>query len=163
MTDTATVFDIRRATRADVPIILALIRELAEFERLAHEVVATEESLLASLFGERPSAEVLVGRVGSDVVGFALFFQNYSTFLGKPGLYLEDLFVRPRFRGQGYGEQLLRYLARLCLERNYGRFEWSVLDWNQRAIDFYKGLGAQPMNDWTVLRVTGESLVKLAE
>ncbi|HEY5809053.1 MAG TPA: GNAT family N-acetyltransferase [Povalibacter sp.] len=162
MMDTPIPLDIQRATRDDVPTIVALIRELAEFERLAHEAVVTEESLLASLFGERPGAEVLIGRVGGEVVGFALFFQNFSTFLGRPGMYLEDLFVRPKFRGEGYGEQLLRYLARLCVERNYGRFEWSVLDWNQRAIDFYRGLGAKPMADWTVFRVTGDALVKLA-
>src|SRR5262245_653753 len=119
--------DIRRATAADVPTILALIRELAEFERLSHEVVATEESLHASLFGDRPGAEILIAQLGSEVVGFALFFQNFSTFLGRPGMYLEDLFVRPPFRGHGCGEQLLRHLAGICVERGYGRFEWSVL------------------------------------
>lgn len=146
---------------ADVPTILALISELAEFERLSHEVVATEDSLRATLFGPRPAAEVVIGRLAGEVVGFALFFPNYSTFLGRPGLYLEDLFVRPKFRGQGHGEQLLRHLAQLCVERNYGRLEWSVLDWNQRAIDFYKSLGARPMDEWTVFRVTGEALTKL--
>ena len=154
-------FEIQRATLADIPTILSLIRELAEFERLANECVATEALLERSLFGERPAAEVVVGRLGEEVVGFALFFPNYSTFLGKPGLYLEDLFVRPRFRGQGYGEQLLRHLAGICVERDYGRLEWSVLDWNQRAIDFYKSLGARPMDDWTVFRVTGEALTRL--
>ncbi len=154
-------FEIQRATVADVPTILSLIRELAEFERLANECVATEALLERSLFSERPAAEVVIGRLGEEVVGFALFFPNYSTFLGKPGLYLEDLFVRPRFRGQGYGEQLLRHLAGICVERDYGRLEWSVLDWNQRAIDFYKSLGARPMDDWTVFRVTGEALTRL--
>src|SRR5262245_19483676 len=126
--------EIRRDTPADVPTIRALIFELAEFERLAHEAVVPEELLVEQLFGERPGAEVLIAQVGPEVVGFALFFQNFSTFLGKPGLYLEDLFVRPKFRGLGHGEQLLRYLGRICIERGYGRLEWSVLDWNQRAI-----------------------------
>lgn len=159
---TATL-DIRNATSDDVPTILGLIRELAEFERLSHEVVATEDTLRSTLFDERPGAEVVIGRVGDEVVGFALFFQNYSTFLARPGLYLEDLYVRPKFRGQGHGELLLRHLARLCVERNYGRLEWAVLDWNHRAVDFYKALGASPMNDWTVFRVTGDSLAKLAQ
>ncbi|HKE92922.1 MAG TPA: GNAT family N-acetyltransferase, partial [Povalibacter sp.] len=148
-------------TVSDVPTILALISELAEFERLSHEMVATEDLLRRSLFGDRPGAEVVIGTVGEETVGFALFFPNFSTFLGRAGMYLEDLFVRPKFRGQGYGEQLLRHLAHICLERGYGRLEWSVLDWNQRAIDFYKGLGARPMDDWTVFRVTGEALAKL--
>ena len=152
---------IRRATGADVPTILSLIRELADFERLSDEVVADEALLQETLFGPRPGAEVLIAQVADEVVGFALFFQNFSTFLGRPGLYLEDLYVRPKFRGQGHGEQLLRSLARICSERGYGRLEWSVLDWNQRAIDFYKSLGAKPMHDWTVFRVTGESLAKL--
>ncbi|HMN44197.1 MAG TPA: GNAT family N-acetyltransferase [Povalibacter sp.] len=152
---------IQPASVADVPTILALIGELAEFERLSHEVVATEAGLRETLFGPRPAAEVVIGRLAGEVVGFALFFPNYSTFLGRPGLYLEDLFVRPKFRGQGHGEQLLRHLASICIERNYGRLEWSVLDWNQRAISFYKGLGAKPMDEWTVFRVTGEALTKL--
>lgn len=156
---------IRRATAADVPTILGLIRELAEFERLLHEVTATEQSLRAELFGDNPGAEVVIAQIGvqggAEVVGFALYFQNFSTFLSKRGIYLEDLYVRPQFRGQGYGEQMLRYLARICVERGYGRLEWSVLDWNQRAIDFYKGLGARPMVEWTVFRVTGEALTKL--
>ena len=154
-------FEIRPATAADVPTILALIRELAEFEHLAHEVVASEDGLREALFGRQPGAEVIIGQVGDDVVGFALFFANFSTFLGRPGLYLEDLYVRPKFRGQGHGEQLLRHLARLCVERNYGRLEWSVLDWNQRAINFYKALGAQPLDEWTAFRVTGEALTQL--
>ena len=155
--------DIRPATAGDVSTILSLIRELAEFERLAHECVATEDGLRETLFGPRQGAEVVIARLAGDVVGFALFFPNYSTFLGKPGLYLEDLFVRPKFRGQGFGEQLLRHLAQICLERNYGRLEWSVLDWNQRAISFYKALGAKPMDEWTVFRVTGEALEKLGK
>jgi GNAT superfamily N-acetyltransferase len=156
-----TKLEIRPATAADVPTILALISELAAFERLSHEVVATEDGLREALFGARPGAEVVIGQLDGEVVGFALFFPNFSTFLGRPGMYLEDLFVRPKFRGQGHGEQLLRHLARICLERNYGRLEWSVLDWNQRAIDFYKALGARPMDEWTVFRVTGEALAKL--
>lgn len=154
---------ITSATAADTPIILALIRELAEFERLLNEVTATEDQLRETLFGQRRSAEVVIARVDDEVAGFALFFHNYSTFLAKSGLYLEDLFVRPKFRGQGTGEALLRHLARIAVERNCGRLEWSVLDWNQRAIDFYKALGAKPLDDWTMFRVTGEALAKLAE
>lgn len=149
------------ATPADVPTIRTLIRELAEFERLLHEANATEEQLRDSLFGPNPGAEVVMARIGDEVAGFALFFHNFSTFLGKRGLYLEDLYVRPQFRGKGCGEALLRHLARLALERDCGRFEWSVLDWNQRAIDFYTSLGAVPMNDWTTYRVTGAALEKL--
>jgi GNAT superfamily N-acetyltransferase len=151
------------ATAADTPVILSLIRELAEFERLLDEVTATEEQLRQSLFGQRRSAEVVIARVDDEVAGFALFFHNYSTFLAKPGVYLEDLFVRPKFRGQGTGEALLRYLAGIAVERGCGRLEWSVLDWNQRAIDFYKALGAKPLHDWTMFRVTGEALTKLGE
>lgn len=153
---------IEAATPADVPTLLTLIRELAAFERLLDEVQATEQQLHEGLFGARPSAEVVVARVGTEVVGFALFFHNFSTFLGKPGLYLEDLFVRQQYRGQGCGEALLRYLARLAVERGCGRFEWSVLDWNQRAIDFYKNLGAVPLAEWTIFRVTGDALTRLA-
>ena len=146
------------ATPADVPMILALIKELAEFERLAHEVTATEAQVREALFGARPSAEVAMARIGAEVAGFALYFHNFSTFLAKPGIYLEDLYVRQQFRGQGCGEALLKHLARTALARGCGRLEWSVLDWNQRAIDFYKSLGAVPMNEWTTYRVTGEAL-----
>ena len=149
------------ATPADVPTILTLIRELAEFERLLHEVTATEQQLHAGLFGPKPSAEVVMARIGEDVAGFALYFHNFSTFLAKPGIYLEDLYVRQKFRGQGCGEALLRHLAHIALERGCGRLEWSVLDWNQRAIDFYKSLGAAPMNEWTIYRVTGDALAAL--
>ena len=152
---------IQPATPGDIPVILQLIRELAEFERLLDEAVATEERLRTELFGERPCAEVAMARVDGEVVGFALYFQNFSTFLGKRGIYLEDLFIRQPHRGRGYGEALLRHLARICVERGYGRLEWSVLDWNQRAIDFYKSLGAQPMNEWTTFRVTADALQKL--
>jgi GNAT superfamily N-acetyltransferase len=150
------------ATPADVPVILTLIRELAEFERLLGEVTATEAELHRTLFGAHPAAEVIMARVDTEIVGFALFFHNYSTFLAKPGIYLEDLYVRSQFRGRGVGEALLRHVARAAVERKCGRLEWSVLDWNRRAIDFYRSLGAQPMNEWTVNRVTGEALDKLA-
>jgi GNAT superfamily N-acetyltransferase len=158
-----TSLHIEPATPADVPMILQLIRELAEFERLLHEVTATEEQLHEQLFGPKPKAEVIMGRLqpGGEVAGFALYFHNFSTFLAKPGIYLEDLYVRQQYRGRGYGEQLLRRLAGIALERNCGRLEWSVLDWNQRAIDFYKSLGATPMNEWTIYRVTGSALQKL--
>jgi GNAT superfamily N-acetyltransferase len=152
---------IEPATAADVPVIFELIRELARFERLLHEVVATEESLRRHLFGPRPYAEVVLAKVDAKVVGFALFFHNYSTFRGAPGIYLEDLYVRSECRGQGYGAALLRHVAQLAVTRGCERFEWSVLDWNQRAIDFYKALGAEPLNEWTMFRVAGEALRKL--
>jgi GNAT superfamily N-acetyltransferase len=152
---------IRPAVREDVGEILAFIRELAEYEKLAHEAVADEAGLAAQLFGATPRAEVLIAEVDGQAAGFALFFHNFSTFLAKPGIYLEDLYVRAKFRGQGCGEALLRHLARTALERNCGRLEWSVLDWNVRAIDFYKSLGAVPLDQWTVHRVTGDALVKL--
>ncbi|HKZ73347.1 MAG TPA: GNAT family N-acetyltransferase [Steroidobacteraceae bacterium] len=154
--------DIRPATASDVPLILSLIRELAEYERLSHEVVATEEALHRSLFGERPYAECIIASLDGAPVGFALFFHNYSTFLAKPGLYLEDLFVRPAARGHGVGERLLAHLARIALERGCGRLEWWVLDWNEPALGFYRKLGAEPMDEWTVHRVTGSALEALA-
>jgi len=153
---------IERATERDVPLILRLIKELAEYERMADEVIATEDSVRATLFGPRPAAEVVVGYAGDEPAGFALFFHNYSTFLGKPGLYLEDLFVVPAFRGRGYGKALLVHLAKLAVERDCGRFEWSVLDWNEPAIGFYKKLGAKPMEAWTIMRVAGDALHNLA-
>lgn len=146
----------------DTPAILALIRGLAEYERLPDECTVTEAELRSSLFGERPQAEVILARLGDEVAGFALFFHNYSTFLGRHGLYLEDLFVWPRFRGQGIGHELLSHLARLALERGCGRFEWAVLDWNEPAIRFYERLGATAMTDWTVYRVTDSALERLA-
>jgi GNAT superfamily N-acetyltransferase len=154
--------EIHAATQDDVPLILSLIKELAEYERLSHEVVATEEELRDSLFGERPVAEVLIGHHRGEPVGFALFFHNFSTFLGKPGIYLEDLYVRPRYRGMGFGKTLLTCVAKLAKERGCGRLEWSVLDWNEPAIEFYKGIGAVPMDEWRLYRVAGESLGKLA-
>jgi GNAT superfamily N-acetyltransferase len=153
--------EITRAQPADVPVIVALIRELAEFERLLDHVTATEEAIRESLFGTQPRAEVLLARVAQEVAGFALFFHNYSTFLGKPGVYLEDLFVRPRFRGTGCGQLLLRHLAALAVQRGCGRMEWAVLNWNQRAIDFYRKLGAQPMDEWTVYRLSDAALRSL--
>jgi GNAT superfamily N-acetyltransferase len=152
---------LRRAVRADVPEILRLIRELAEYEKLAHEAVATEAALAQALFGGTPAAEVLLADEDGRAVGFALFFQNFSTFLGKPGIYLEDLFVEPAQRGRGVGKALLAAVAKLAVERGCGRFEWAVLDWNEPAIGFYKSLGAKPMDDWTVMRLTGEALRRL--
>ena len=158
----ASPFSLRFATPDDVPVILACIRGLAEYERLAHEVVATEDLLRETLFGARPAAEVILAFQGEEAAGFALFFHNYSTFLARPGVYLEDLFVFPRFRGQGLGRILLARLARIALDRGCGRLEWSVLAWNADAIRFYQSVGAQAMSDWTVNRVTGEALRALA-
>ena len=153
---------IRPATPADVPTIAQLIRALAEYEKLAHAVTLTESDLRSHLFGERPYAEVLLAEDAGGVVGFALFFHNYSTFRCKPGIYLEDLFVIPEARGKGYGKGLLRALAKLAVERDCARVEWSVLNWNTPSIEFYKSLGAKPMDEWTVYRLTDEALVKLA-
>ena len=155
-------FQIRTATKEDVPVILSFIKKLADYERLSHEVVATEAGLRETLFGRRRTAEVALGYLKREPVGFVLFFHNYSTFLGQPGIYIEDLFVDEAFRRRGFGRALLTYVARLAKERRCGRLEWSVLDWNEPAIKFYKKLGATPMNEWTVHRVTGENLRKLA-
>lgn len=154
---------VRPATVDDVPEILALIRELAEYERAPHEVVATEDLLRQALFGESPAvyAIMAIDEHGA-VAGFAMWFLNFSTWLGRHGLYLEDLYVRPHYRGHGYGTELLRQLARICTERGYGRFEWWVLDWNEDALGFYRSLGAVPMDEWTVQRLTGEPLMRLA-
>ncbi len=153
---------VREASEEDVPLILSFIRELAEYEKLSHEVVATEEELRESLFGERRYAEVLIAEHDGSPAGFALFFHNFSTFLGKPGIYLEDLYVNPAFRGAGIGKKLLVYLASLAKERGCGRLEWWVLDWNEPSIGFYRKLGAVPMDDWTVYRVSGAALEDLA-
>jgi GNAT superfamily N-acetyltransferase len=155
-------FDIRPATESDVPLILRFIRDLAEYERLLHLVVATEEQLRMTLFGERPYAEVVFACEDGVEVGFAIFFHNYSTFLGQPGIYLEDLFVEPSKRGRGYGKKLLQYLARLCVERKCGRLEWAVLNWNEPSINFYKSLGAKPQDEWQVYRLRDEALRSLA-
>ncbi len=149
---------LRFANPADVPAILGLIRELAEYERLLDQVVADEAGLHRAVFGERPYVEALVVTVETETVGFALFFHNFSTFLGKPGMYLEDLYVRPAFRGQGLGKALLTRVAQIAVERDCGRMEWSVLDWNEPSIRFYESLGAKPLSDWTIYRLTGDAL-----
>ena len=151
------------ATERDTPAIVSLIKGLAEYERLAHEVEATEEGVRDALFGDWPVAEVVLAYVGADLAGFALFFHNFSTFLGRRGLYLEDLFVLPAFRHRGVGRRLLSHLARLAIERKCGRMEWSVLDWNESAIRFYRSIGAVPMDDWTVYRLGGDALDRLAD
>lgn len=155
-------FTIRPAVEADVPTILRFIRGLAEYEKLSHEVVADEDGLRRTLFGPRPFAEVVFGCEDGVEVGFALFFHNYSTFLGRPGIYLEDLFVDPASRGKGYGKALLTHLARIAVERDCGRLDWAVLDWNTPAIRFYESLGAQLMTEWQTFRLTGDALTALA-
>ena len=154
---------VRPAGIDDVPLVLQFIKALAEYERMSDQVEATEASLRESLFGPKPGAEVVLASVSGEPAGFALFFHNFSTFVGRRGLYLEDLFVKPEWRGHGVGKRLLVHLARLAVERNCGRFEWAVLDWNEPAIQFYLGLGARPLNDWKIFRVTGEALQRLAE
>ncbi|MGJ0846096.1 N-acetyltransferase family protein [Tissierella praeacuta] len=154
-------FKIRFAEEKDVKLILDFIKELADYEKLLHEVVATEEILMDSLF-VRKSAEVIIGEHDGKLVGFALFFHNFSTFLGRPGIYLEDLYVRPEMRGKGYGKILLSFLAKLAIERNCGRFEWWCIDWNEPSINFYKSIGAVPMDEWTVYRVHNQALIDLA-
>ena len=153
---------LRTATEADVPLILQFIRDLAEYERLAHACVATEESVRETLFGERPYAEVIIAEHDGAPAGFALFFHNYSTFLARPGIYLEDLYVRPDLRGHGIGKALLARLAAIAVERKCGRLEWAVLNWNESAIQFYRSLGALPQDEWTVYRVTGDALERLS-
>lgn len=154
---------IKPATRLDVPLILAMIKALAEYEKLSDDVTATEALLEEHLFGPQPSAEVLIGYYHGEPVAFALFFTNFSTFVGKPGLYLEDLFVKTEHRGKGFGKDLLVYLSKVALARDYGRFEWSVLDWNEPSIQFYLGLGAVPMNEWTVYRLSKSKFELLAK
>ena len=152
-----------RATEQDVPLILSLIKGLAEYEKLSAEVTTTEEGLRKSLFGPDRAAEVLIAWAGATAVGFAVYFQNYSTFLGRPGIYLEDLFVLPQWRGHGHGRRLLAEVARVALERKCGRLEWAVLDWNEPALRFYRSLGAKAMDEWTVYRMTGDAIRRLAE
>ena len=156
-------FTIKPATKKDVPVILNFIKKLADYERLSHEVVATEELLRRTLFGQRRTAEVAIGYFNSDPVGFVLFFHNFSTFVGRPGIYIEDLFIDEPFRRRGFGGALLRHVAKLAAARECGRLEWSVLDWNEPAINFYRKLGAVSMNEWTVFRMTGENLQRLAD
>jgi GNAT superfamily N-acetyltransferase len=154
-------FEIREGTLSDIPIILTFIKELAEYEKMSDDVVANEKLLKEHLFGEKRSAEVVIAYYQNKPVGFALYFYNFSTFLGRPGLYLEDLYVRKPMRGNGFGKALLKHLAKIANENNCGRMEWAVLNWNEPSIQFYKSLGAKPMNDWTVYRVTGEALQEL--
>ena len=150
------------AEATHVPLVLQFVQELAEYEKLTDSVVATEELLHESLFGANPKVEAVLANWADEPAGFALFFHNFSTCLGRPGLYLEDLFVRPAYRGKGIGQALMRHLAKLAVERKCGRFEWWVLDWNEKAIRFYESLGAEAMSDWTVFRVTGDALTRLA-
>ena len=156
-------FIIKKTNALDVPLILNFIKGLAEYEKLSHEVVATEDGLRETLFGENPKAEVIFGIYKDEPVAFALFFHNYSTFLGKPGIYLEDLYVKPKFRGKGFGKVMLSYLAKLAKDRKCGRLEWWVLDWNEPALKFYKSIGAKKMDEWTVQRLDGDALDNLAE
>lgn len=160
---TPNTLNIRPARAADASLIHAFISELAEYERLAHEVVATPETIQSTLFGEQPGAEVVIAEWHGEPAGFALFFPNYSTFLARPGMYLEDLFVRLDFRGRGIGKALLSHLAGLCVKRGYGRLDWSVLDWNEPAIVFYKRIGARGLDDWTQYRLDGAALKSVAK
>ncbi len=155
--------ELRFAEPGDCQLVLEFIRELAEYEGLAQEVVASQDMLDRSLFGPRPAAEVVLAFLDGEAVGFAVFFHNFSTFLGQAGLYLEDLFVRPAARGKGVGRSILRYLARLAVDRGCGRMEWWVLNWNKTAIDFYDSLGAEAMDEWTVYRLSGDDLDRLAK
>jgi GNAT superfamily N-acetyltransferase len=154
--------ELRAPTKDEVYLIVGFIRELAEYEKLSHECLITEEALRDSLFADKPHAETLLAFLNDKPIGFCLFFHNYSTFLGKPGLYLEDLYIQPEFRNQGFGKKILARLAVIALERGCGRFEWSVLDWNEPSIAFYRKIGAEPMKDWTVQRLTGQALEALA-
>jgi len=155
-------FTIRHAAESDVPLIISFIKELADYEKLSHEVLATEEDFRQNLFGAKRFAEVVIGEFRSEPVGYALYFYNFSTFIGKPGIYLEDLYVKQEERGKGFGKALLAYLARLAVDQNCGRFEWAVLDWNEPSINFYESLGATLMKKWIITRVTGDDLLKLA-
>jgi GNAT superfamily N-acetyltransferase len=150
------------ATESDVPVILKFIRDLAEYEKLSHQVVATEENIREHVFGPNAVAEVLLAYWDREAVGFALYFRNFSTFLGRPGMYLEDLFVEPAQRGKGIGKALLMRLAKIAVERGYGRLEWAVLDWNAPSIEFYRSLGAVPKDEWTVYQLAGDALARLA-
>ncbi len=156
-------FVVRAAREQDVALILSFVRDLAEYEKLSHEVEATEELLRETLFGPAPAAEVMLGYLNEEPVAFALFFSTFSTFLGRPGIYLEDLYVKPDARSRGIGKLMLRAVARVARERGAGRLEWSVLDWNEPALRFYRSLGAVPMEEWTVHRVSGEALERLAD
>src|ERR1700737_522691 len=163
MSEELQTLEIRPARASDVPVILQLIRDLATYERAPNEVTATEKGLTEVLCGEKPAAEVLLAFENETAAGFAVFFHNFSTWLGRPGLYLEDLFVRPEHRGKGYGRALLIELAKIARDRGCGRMEWAVLDWTEPAIQFYRKLGAKPMDEWTVFRLTGDGIAKLAD
>jgi GNAT superfamily N-acetyltransferase len=163
MTTDLTDFRIEPATERDTPVILSLVKALAEYERMAGDVVADEALVRSSFFGSAPSAEAVIARVGVEPVGFAVWFHNHSTFLGRRGLYLEDLFVLPAWRGRGIGRALLVYLAKVAVERDCGRMEWSVLNWNEPAIRFYRSLGAKPMDEWSTFRLTDDDIGRLAE
>jgi GNAT superfamily N-acetyltransferase len=156
-------FIIKKAIKEDTPLILSFIRQLAEYEKLSDMVVTTEKQIEKYLFGDRPVAEVIIAYYNEIPVGFALFFQNFSTFLGRPGIYLEDLFVIEKYRGKGFGKALLKQLAKIAVERDCGRLEWAVLDWNEPSIKFYESMGASIMKEWLINRVTGKELLKLAE
>lgn len=162
MSKTVTPFRLEQAHEKDAALILHLIKELAVYEKLAHEVVSTEDQLREALFGPRPAAEVVIAYAGDEPAGFAMFFQTFSTFVGRPGMYLEDLFVVPKWRGRGLGRRLLAHLARIAVDRGYGRMEWSVLDWNELALRVYRAVGARAMDEWTVHRLSGDSLRALA-
>ena len=155
-------FTIRHAEESDVPLILWFVKELANYEKLSHEVIATEDDFRQYLFGEKQFAEVVIGEFRSEPVGYALYFYNFSTFTGKPGIYLEDLYVKSEERGKGFGKALLAYLAKLAVDQKCGRYEWAVLDWNEPSINFYESIGASLMKEWIINRVTGDSLLKLA-
>jgi len=156
-------FTIRSTSADDCELILGFIQELADYEKLSHEVVATKETLAETLFGDRPYAEVLIGEFQGVAVGYALFFHNFSTFTGRPGIYLEDIFVKPAMRAKGFGKLMLAYIAKLAVERNCTRVEWSVLDWNEPSIQFYRSIGADPMDEWTVQRLDGAELAQFAQ
>lgn len=162
MSKTVTPFRLEQAREKDTAVILHLIKELAVYEKLAHEVVSTEDQLREALFGPLPAAEVVVAYAGDEPAGFAMFFQTFSTFVGRRGMYLEDLFVVPKWRGRGLGRRLLAHLARIAVDRGYGRMEWSVLDWNELALRMYRAVGARAMDEWTVHRLSGDSLRALA-
>lgn len=163
MSDKENIIVIRKGTAKDVSIILELIKALADYEKAPHEVIADEKLLTQNLFGDKPYAETLIADYDGEPAGFALFFHNFSTWVGKPGIYLEDLFVKPHLRGKGIGKKLLVQIAKIAVERNCGRFEWSVLDWNEPSIQFYKNLGAKPMNEWTTFRMTEQQIKVLAD
>lgn len=160
--NTINCFEIRQATPDDVPLILAFIKELAEYEKLSHEVIATEKILQDSLFGANSHTQVIIGYVDQQPAAFAIYFYNFSSFLGRSGIYLEDLYVKESMRGNGFGQKMLQHLAKIAKEKNCGRLEWSVLDWNTPAIQFYQRMGAKAMDEWTVYRVTGDALDRLA-